>query len=358
MFAIEDIKDQVLENCDIADAHHAGLFSICGLALRLRDLYKWENGLEPWIEKESAEILDWIGKKEQQWEKLAGKDFKDIAISGVKYDPFDTEGVNAVLVPHGFFYGAGFARSLKPTFFLAAVESQKKVKGYPVYIFGRELARDLMTLPALSQDNNILIRQESARLFLWDQIFYIQKSGQRALSFALQHLGLRNHSPGNLHRHMEEIVASQTETYVYHELGELMDAGFDRNIWRAVIAMFPRTPIEIVSRAVKDLVSDTSEHGTLRYMIQHRNVASLAFYVAFLENLTKTLFPEIIDAFEEFTRTLNWNVIARAVKEGYKTARCHADAICSIFREGELKYNEKWIENEISNGLLKPLGVI
>jgi len=45
------------------------------------------------------------------------------------------------------------------------VENKKEVNGYPVYIFGRELARDLMTLPALSQDNNILIRQESAKLF-------------------------------------------------------------------------------------------------------------------------------------------------------------------------------------------------
>ena len=49
-----NITRQVLRNCEISDARHAGLFSICGLALRLRDLYKWEKGLDPWVEKDSS----------------------------------------------------------------------------------------------------------------------------------------------------------------------------------------------------------------------------------------------------------------------------------------------------------------
>ena len=59
----EELKSftrQVLQNCDISDAYHAGLYSICGLALRLRDLYKWENQLPPWEERDSSEILDGI----------------------------------------------------------------------------------------------------------------------------------------------------------------------------------------------------------------------------------------------------------------------------------------------------------
>ena len=61
MIDIEDIIRQVLHNCNLSDSRHAGLYSICGLAMRLRDLYKWENGLAPWIEKDSTEILKWIG---------------------------------------------------------------------------------------------------------------------------------------------------------------------------------------------------------------------------------------------------------------------------------------------------------
>ncbi len=102
MIAIEAITAQVLENCDIADSQHGGLFSVCGLAMRLRDLYKWEKGLDPWIEKGSAEILDWIGDKGQQWDELTEKDFKNLTILGHKYDPFDTGGINDLLEPPVF----------------------------------------------------------------------------------------------------------------------------------------------------------------------------------------------------------------------------------------------------------------
>ena len=59
MIDIDSLARQVLRNCHISDARHAGTYSICGLALRLRDLYKWEMALPPWIEKDSSELLDW-----------------------------------------------------------------------------------------------------------------------------------------------------------------------------------------------------------------------------------------------------------------------------------------------------------
>ncbi|MEJ2168574.1 MAG: hypothetical protein P8X90_23935 [Desulfobacterales bacterium] len=152
MLNIHEIAGQVLHNCDISDAHHAGMYSICGLALRLRDLYKWEHGLPPWEERESAEVLEWIEAKENKWEMYADTDFGELSINGEKFDPFDTAGINSVLEPHNFLYGAGYARSLKPTFFLAVIEEKSKIYGTTVYTLNRELARDLLTIPALSQD--------------------------------------------------------------------------------------------------------------------------------------------------------------------------------------------------------------
>ncbi|MFQ5772603.1 MAG: hypothetical protein ACE5HX_18850, partial [bacterium] len=94
---LELITRQVLRNCDISDAQHAGLYTTCGLALRLRDLYKWEKGLNPWEEKNPSEILDWIGDKEQKWDNLAENDYEKILILGNAYDPFDTAGINVQL---------------------------------------------------------------------------------------------------------------------------------------------------------------------------------------------------------------------------------------------------------------------
>ena len=357
MFELDAIVSQVLENCSISDSRHAGLFSVCGLVLRLRDLYKWEKGLDPWVEKESSEILEWIADKEEKWIKLAEKDFDDITISGSKYDPFDTRGINAVVGPHGLFYGAGYVHSLKPSFFLAILEGKREIDGYTVYILGRELARDLLTLPALSQDNCIVLRKESAKLFLWDQMFFTRKSGQHALRFGLEMYGLKAQDSEALRSNLERIAAAELETCIYHELGELKDTIFETDIWREVIAAFPHTPIEFLSRAVKDLLADTNEYGALRHIAAERKTASLAFYVAFLDGLRKELFPELTEAFRTFTRTQRWQDIEQAISTGYSTAKHYAEKITSIYRTGKVEKDMEWVESEITKGLLEPLGI-
>ncbi len=357
MIEIDDIINQVLENCDITDAHHAGLYSVCGLALRLRDLYKWEKGLDPWVEKDSSEIIEWIGDKEEKWEKLAEKRLNDITILGIKYDPFDSKAINDVLESQDLFYGGGYAGSLKPTFFLATIEDKKEINGYTVFILGQELARDLLTLPAIAQDNCILIRQESAKLFFWDKILYIKKSGRYALSFALENYGLKEQNPKELQRSLTRIVEAETGTYIYHEIGEIQDTIFDRDLWREIIATFPHSPIELLARTIKDLLADTNEYGTLRYIMREHKIASLAFYVAFLDGLLKELFPEIIDAFREFIQKRNWRIIEQAVAAGYNTASHYAEEISSIYRRGRQKNDNKWAEKEITKCLLEPIGV-
>ena len=357
LFELDTIISQILENCTICDSRHAGLYSICGLALRLRDLYKWEKGLDPWVEKDSSEILDWIGDKEDEWDKQEEKDFSEIVILDRQYDPFDTTGINAVLEPHGLFYGAGYVHSLRPTFYLAILEDKRESDGCTVYILGRELARDLSTVPALSQGRHIIIRKESAKHFLWNQIFFIKKSGRHALNFALEHYGLKGQDFEALHRNLERISEAEKGTYIYHELGEIQDDIFDRDLWREFIASFPHTPIELLARSVKDLLADTNRYGRLRYIVRERKTASLAFYVAFLDGLTKELFPELIDAFPKFTRGLNWNIIEQAVSTGYNTAKYYAEAISSIYLRGKEKNDMKWTENEIKKRLFSQLSI-
>ncbi len=68
---IESIIAQVSGNCTVSDARSAGLYSICGLALRLRDLFKWEKGLPPWEERSAAEVLQWIGEREELWDQIS-----------------------------------------------------------------------------------------------------------------------------------------------------------------------------------------------------------------------------------------------------------------------------------------------
>ena len=349
---LKSLTRQVLQNCEISDANNAGLYSICGLALRLRDLYKWENQLLPWEEHDSSEILDWIEAKETRWETLAEKDFKELSLFGRTFDPFDADGINAVLEPHNIYYGAGYARGLKPTFFLAVVEDKIRSNGYRVYTLGRELARDLLTIPAMSQNDSVLLRQEAAHLFLWDQIFYIKKSGRPALHFALEHLGITEKEPEALRQRLPEIFAVVKNIYIYHELGEIRDTTFDRESWREMVAAFPFSPVEFIARALKDLLADTGEYGTLHHIIQERNTASLAFYVAFTDGLIKEFFPQIRLAFQEFARSEDWRLVERAVADGYQTAKDHTALVLDTYREGVKKDNLEGAETEIQRRIL------
>jgi hypothetical protein len=138
--------------------------------------------------------------------------------------------------------------------------------GYTVYTLERELVRDLLTLPVLSQDDLILLRTDSARLYVWDQIAFIKKSGRPALRFALEHCGLKKQDSKALRHQMPTILAAQKDNFIYHEIGEMKDSTFDRVIWRELIAAFPHSPTELLARAVKDLLADTTQHGTLRYL--------------------------------------------------------------------------------------------
>jgi hypothetical protein len=352
MLDVEDIARQVLHNCNISDANNAGMYSICGLALRLRDLYKWEHGLSPWEEKDSSEILEWIEARENKWDQFADDGFKHISINGKEFDPFDTFGINAVLEPQNLFYGAGYGRSLKPTFFLATIQEKSRINGTKVYTLDRELARDLLTIPALTQDDGVLLRQDSARLFLWDSIFYIKKSARPALDFALESCGITDRQPEALRRHLKNILTVQKMSYIFHEIGELRETVFERGLWREIIAAYPFSPVEYLARAVKDLLADTNEYGTLQYIVEGRKTASLAFYVAFLDGLIKEFFPELPTSFQEFIKTKDWRMIEQAVSSGHQTAVNHARLIIDLYQEGVCKKDLKWAETQIQKRLL------
>jgi hypothetical protein len=349
---------QVLHNCSISDCRYAGTYSVCGLALRLRDLYKWEKGLEPWVEEDSSVVLEWIGEKEEEWDRLEGQEFAEITVAGKTFDPFDVEGLNAVLVPHGLFYGAGYVHGLKPSFLLAELLETRQVEGFPVSVLGRELARDLLTVPALSQNNSILIRKESARIFLWNLIFFLKKSSKEALRFALETYGVPDHHPQALKENFARICEDEVETYIYHELGELKDTAFDREVWRDIVAAFPHSVIEFFVRAVKDILADTSEHGKLSYIIREKKAASLALYAAFLDGLRRLLFPELAEAFREFKDTRNWERVEEARAGGYRTARNSAAVITEIYRRGKQKDDMTWAAKEIEKTVLGPLGLL
>jgi hypothetical protein len=356
MSELDELTQQVRRNCDISDARHGGVFSVCGLALRLRDLYKWEKGLPPWEEGDPGDVLDWIGAREDYWETLADEEYGLLSAGAERLDPFDTESVNALLSPHECYYGAGYARGLKPTFFLAQIENRQEVEGCSVYVLGREIARDLLTLPALSQGRTILLRRESAYRFLWDQIAYIAPSARRALHAALDACGLSDHRPAALRRDLRRLLEVQESIHLHHELGEIHETDFRRDLWQEIIAAFPLTRVELLARHVKDLLADTNAFGPLRHICRTRDTAGLALYVALSDRVARAIFSELPAGLEELLRTGDWAAVAQAVDAGQAAVRQHAAAIAEIYGDEKRRNNLAGVEARIDSLLGRYLG--
>ena len=349
----------VRRNCNISDAGGSSIFSICGMALRLRDLNKWEQGLPPWAEEDPDRLLGWIDKREQAWDSIAGtvgeNQFEPLSLGGKTFDPFDTPGLNRMLAPLGLFYGAGYARSLKPTFFLAEIRETRDIDGIPVMVLGRELARDLLTIPALNQDGAVVFRQEAARLFLWDQMAYLKKSGQRFLSFALRNCGLPDTGRESRITYFESILAAQEPTYLYHETGELRDRVLARETFREIVSQFPHSPVELLVRTVKDLLADTGPCGTLAHIISTGNTAGLGFYAAFQDGLFRPMFPELRMAAEKFVSDRDWAGIEQAKAKGFHTAKAYARDLLALFQEGRDNGDMDRAGASINERLVRPL---
>ncbi|MGB5984836.1 MAG: Sfum_1244 family protein [Desulfobacterales bacterium] len=353
----ENLCAQVLRNCDISDARFAGSFSICGLALRLRDLYKWEKGLAPWVEHPSKRVLAWIGTKEERWDSLAQAPFLDLKLNGSRKDPFDTDPINAHLMPAGLFYGAGYARALKPTFLLAEITTSRTLEGIPVLLLGREIARDMLTIPALTQGDTILVRQEAALQYLWDQLFFVPKSGRQPLAAALAGRGLSLDRPEEIQRQLPRLLRIQLPTLIRHELGEVRDGTLDRGTWRKIVSAFPHTPVELFARRLKDLLADTHPQGPLPSIIRQRRRAALSFYVAFLDSFAARIFPGLVPAYQRFQSDSQWPALETCLAEGRGRFKQLADRLQTLFRESEagkrLDQTQGVIMQEIINPLIK-----
>ena len=308
---IQDIQ----HNCDISDARDHGIYSMCTMVLKLRNLYKWEKGLEPWEEPASADLLDWIEAKENYWATIALESFRPLSSNGKTMAPLDLEEINGALNDNTLLYGAGYGRSMKAIFFLAEKLEERMSKGCPVIVLGKEQAREMASPFAMVQDGQIIIRRESLRFFFWDQIQEIHSSCRSSLRHALQCYGVYKNGTldrGLLQSKLDTIVDQEMNLFISHEVGETRQTAFDSATLQAIIGHFPGTVLELVGRGVKDILADTHSDGLLAYVIRERQEASLGFYLAFLDALRGRLFLEIPAAWQLFLADKDWSHIELA----------------------------------------------
>jgi hypothetical protein len=355
MIDIGSLSSQVKHNCNISDARHWGYYSLCGLLLRLRDLYRSEKGIPLWEKMPQEDIGRWIASRENLWRELEDKELTPITMNGNIFGPFEIEKINAELERHGLIYGAGLGLYRKPCFFLADLLSKKTTNGFAVYLAGAEYARDLSDHPAMLQENVIYARVEPTKLLIWTRFAEMRCKGKTALLFAFSSYGI---SPGetpseDIARRIALIARTEAETYVHHEIGEAVEGEKIGAEWKAFLTSLPAGRVELLARAVKDILADTCDNGMLNYIIREQKTGSLGFYLVFLGGMRKLLFPEMENAFSLFIESGDWSLIDQARQAGYTKAYGYVERLLSIQRNGTGKESVAGvIEREILSRLL------
>jgi hypothetical protein len=358
---IDSLRRQVQHNCNISDARYGCLFSICGLLLRMRDLFKWEQHIPPWQEPEPAVLLEWIDGRETGWLDLTESDFVSIHFDQTVSPPFESDPINSRLRPHGLIYGAGYGALMKPSFLLAEIVRSEKLGDLTVHVVDRELARDLFTTPAMRQGDTIFARRDAMRFFLWDQIMQLHPSTAPALQFAFAQYGHAladfKKEPERHRAELTRIAHKELDHWIYHEVGETQETALDTEVWQEIVAAFSNSPVEIYARGLKDLLADTHPAGFLGYVTEQEHASSVGFYMAFMRPFAKALFPEIGEAFEALRRRGDWQAVRSAREAGYLNAQRHAGRLTGLYREGKRRSGE-WAKQQIMDELIRPLGML
>ncbi|MBM9605565.1 Sfum_1244 family protein [Desulfopila inferna] len=352
---IEDIQ----HNCHISDARDHGIYSMCTMVLKLRNLYKWEHDLEPWEEAEPADLLDWIDCKENYWSSIADESFRLLGVNGKTYSPDNLMDVNRLFSGDGLVYGAGYGRSMKSVFFLADKLEERNVAGCPVIILGRERAREMASPFAMAQDGVVYIRRDSLRYFLWDQIQELRSSLRVPFRHTLKLYGLLKEGEldqEGLKEKLDTIVDEEMNVFIYHEVGEILQDTLQSATLEKIVRRFPGSAIELVCRSIKDILADTHPQGLLSYITRERRETSLGLYMSLLEGVRKILFPELAEAWESFSQDNNWSHIEDAAVRCRNKNMELAEKVLAISRRIE-KDPDDFVQNLFNSRIIAPLGL-
>lgn len=353
---IDDLAAQIRRNCLTADARRWGYFSLCGLLLRLRDLYKREAGLPPWARLDTATVLPWVGEREAAWAALEEKEPAAVQIGGGTCDPLDEDAVNALLPPGRWLYAAGHGPGGHPLFVLGEIVERREVGGAEVFVLGRELAHDLVPVPAMCRPGRIVARRAAALGHLWaavEEAAGAREPGPTADAVA-EAGGVLTAVASDPEGHvdlLETLAGMQLEAAILHELGELAEDRRRGGRWEALLLRTCGTRAEQLGRALKDALADAGEGGLLQELIARRARIPLALRAAAGVWLVKKLLPEA-RAIWDAARVGGWDEAERLRRDAAARLECQAERLFELFADDpgrdELVRRAEELEKEIT----------
>jgi len=289
----QQIIKTVQHNCHIADARHAGDYTLCVYLLKMREMYRWEQGIDFKTQLTSDDVGDWLTEREGVWDDVEDQEYRALEIDGEVYEPFDNELINVFLDKNNLVYNAGLGIRCRPHFFIAELEKVVDHKDYTVYISGKELARDMAAPPAMAQGKKIFIRRESLRRVIWEILDDARVVGlDNPLTRAMSYYSFDT----NVEDALNKMTEAEIEYVIQHEIGEVKAASIVGDNWNEMLASLARTQAELMLRAVRDHLADAIT--TLPALLSKADKPSIHFYFGNMSSMRKYLAPSLVSAYE------------------------------------------------------------
>lgn len=336
----------VQHNCHIADATHAGDYTLCIYLLKMRELYRWENKANFSKELSNENVGAWLRKREELWSSLEQDEFKNITIGGDEYRPFESNEINNTLREHNLVYSGGLGINNRPHFFLADLEHHESHSEYELYIAGKEYARDMAAPPAMSVNNTIFIRKESFRRLLWEKLeTWRWNRPDNALGRAFACYDCEN----DLENALAQMSECEVSNVIQHELGEIKAGHLLGEQWEELLFSLPHSKASLMLRAVRDHLADSLT--TLPRLLKLNHPASWHFYFGNLNNMRKLLFPSLDEAYQHWFETQSLSKLTDIIEQ----SPSHWLTLCqNILRieENDIKSKQLAIQDLIENQYL------
>lgn len=331
---IANVTKQIKYNCDISDAKYWGYFSLCGLLLRLRELYKSEHNISPWSNINQKDIGEWINAKETLWAEIEEDTLKDLDINGAILNPLEVSKINSSLIKENLIYGSGLALYKKPVFFLGELYSCSKIGDYQIYLINKEYARDLFTSSGMLQGKEIFIRLEQLKSLLWEMFLELKCKKNSFSENIFSGIGITAENDINTEFEikLENLALRYSEIVLNHELAEAYEATDE---WTNIIYQIEDRKAEYFLRGLKDMLADTSEHGPLKKVIDMEDKGGFGFYISLTEMFHKAVHPELKEVFCTFAFNGDWGVLEDARIKIYSKSILLKEKICKAFRKSE-----------------------
>ncbi|MBX2881443.1 MAG: hypothetical protein KTR32_15975 [Granulosicoccus sp.] len=283
------LTQSVQHNCAISDARHARDYSLCIYLLRMREYYRWAHQLPLSKSLDVKQVGDWLTEREQYWDDIEENEYQPIVIDGEHFDPFATDEINRKLVPQDLVYSAGIGRMGQPHFALATLLDQQSDDLSVTYFSGTELARDSITVPAMTRGSALFIRQDGIQRVLWEMYdTWRLKKPPGPMADVVSHYRLS--SSQSLESNLAAASSDITSIILAHEQGEFAAAQELGPEYSSQTLALAGTHGEFYLRAVRDLYADSLSLWPI--IVKHSAVHWLDFWLAGLNGIRLKLMEE------------------------------------------------------------------